>query len=128
MSVLNVPEDLRYASTHEWLRLDGDVATVGITDHAQQELSDVVYLDLPKVGAKATAKGTLAVVESVKAASDIYAPVAGEVIEVNSAVVATPALVNTDPYGQGWLFKLKVNPSDAATLLDAAAYRKEIGG
>lgn len=120
---MNVPDDLKYASTHEWLRAaDG---TVGISDHAQAELTDIVYVDLPKVGAKFTAGQTAAVVESVKAASDIYSPVGGEVTEVNAALTANPALVNTDPYGEGWLFRLK-DVSGAEALMDAEAYRKQI--
>lgn len=120
---MNVPSDLRYNSSHEWLRLEGDVATVGITDHAQAELTDVVFVELPSVGRAVDMGDPTAVVESVKAASDIYAPVSGEVVEINPAVEADPALVNTDPYGNGWLFKLRVkNPADVAGLLDAAAY------
>ena len=120
---MNVPDDLRFAPTHEWLRAsDG---CVGISDHAQAELTDIVYVDLPKVGAKLAAGQTAAVVESVKAASDIYSPVTGEVVEVNEALAGNPALVNTDPYGDGWLFKLKdVEAADA--LMDAGAYRKQI--
>ena len=120
---MNVPDDLRFAPTHEWLRAsDG---CVGISDHAQAELTDIVYVDLPKVGAKLAAGQTAAVVESVKAASDIYSPVGGEVVAVNEALAGNPALVNTDPYGDGWLFKLKdVEAADA--LMDAEAYRKQI--
>lgn len=103
--------------------MDGDVATIGITDHAQAELTDVVYVELPAVGRQVDAGDPAAVVESVKAASDIYAPVAGEVVEVNHAIVAEPALVNTDPYGSGWIFKLRVaNPANTANMLDCAAY------
>ena len=122
---MNVPEDLKFAPTHEWLRSsDG---CVGISDHAQAELTDIVFVDLPKVGTKLTAGGTAAVVESVKAASDIYSPVGGEVTEINPALADNPALVNTDPYGDGWLFKLKgVDTADADALLDAEAYSKQI--
>ncbi|MEI7954698.1 MAG: glycine cleavage system protein GcvH [Verrucomicrobiota bacterium] len=124
---MNVPADLRYSSSHEWLRLDGDIATVGITDHAQEELTDVVFVELPALGRIVDAADPTAVVESVKAASDIYAPVAGEVVELNPAVEADPSRVNTDPYGNGWLFKLRVkNPADALSLLDAAAYTASI--
>ncbi|MBN8457464.1 MAG: glycine cleavage system protein GcvH [Verrucomicrobia bacterium] len=120
---MNVPSDLRYNSSHEWLRLEGDVATVGITDHAQAELTDVVFVELPSVGRAVDMGDPTAVVESVKAASDIYAPVSGEVVEINPAVEADPALVNTDPYGNGWLFKLRVkSTADVDGLLDAAAY------
>ena len=124
---MNVPADLRYSSSHEWLRLDGDIATVGITDHAQEELTDVVFVELPAAGRMVDAGDPSAVVESVKAASDIYAPVAGEVVELNPDVEADPSLVNTDPYGNGWLFKLRVNNPEAALgLLDAAAYAASI--
>ncbi|MEO0017130.1 MAG: glycine cleavage system protein GcvH [Verrucomicrobiota bacterium] len=120
---MNVPTDLRYNSSHEWIRLEGEIITVGITDHAQEELTDVVFVELPAVGRAVDAGDPTAVVESVKAASDIYAPISGEVVEVNPAVEAEPALVNTDPYGSGWLFKLRIkNPADVAALLDPAAY------
>lgn len=125
---MNVPDELRYQTSHEWVRLEGDIATIGITDHAQEELTDVVFVELPAVGRDVDAGDPTAVVESVKAASDIYAPVSGEVVEVNDSVEADPALVNTDPYGQGWIFKLKVK--DAAQiegLLDADGYRNLIG-
>ena len=121
----NVPENLKFAPTHEWLRAtDG---CVGISDHAQAELTDIVYVDLPKVGTKLTAGQTVAVVESVKAASDIYCPVGGEVSEINDALAANPALVNTDPYNEGWLFKLKdVVAADADALMPADDYKKQI--
>ena len=123
----NVPEDLHYTESHEWVRIEGDKARVGITDHAQAELTDVVYVELPKVGAKVEARGQIAVVESVKAASDIYAPVKGEVVEVNEALSSSPALVNTDPFGDGWIFVLKMDSPDEATKLkDAAAYKQAI--
>ena len=105
----NIPEQLRYAASHEWIKVEGETGTVGITDHAQHELSDVVYVDLPKVGAKIAAGAVVAVVESVKAASDIYSPVSGEVVEVNVALVKHPELVNSDPYGAAWLFRLKLS-------------------
>jgi len=125
---MNVPDDLRYAESHEWVRVDGDNARVGITDHAQAELTDVVYVELPKIGAKATAKSQIAVVESVKAASDIYAPVSGTVVEVNKALEENPALVNTDPFGEGWIFMLKMDsPDEVQQLKDAAGYRTQIG-
>ncbi len=121
---MNVPDDLRFAPTHEWLRTsDG---RVGISDHAQSELTDVVFVELPKVGTRLTAGQTAAVVESVKAASDIYSPVNGEVVAVNEALAANPALVNTDPYGDGWLFALK-EPEGTEALLGADAYRAQIG-
>jgi len=101
----NVPSDLKYAKSHEWVRAAGDVATVGITDHAQHELTDVVFVELPELGRKLKVGEACAVVESVKTASDIYSPVSGEVTEVNKKVVENPGLVNTDPYGGGWFFK-----------------------
>src|SRR5471032_1127648 len=104
----NVPDQLRYAASHEWISVKDGIGTVGISDHAQHELSDVVYVDLPKVGAQVAAGSTVAVIESVKAASDIYSPVSGEVVEVNSALSAKPELVNQDPYG-AWLFRLKLS-------------------
>jgi len=125
----NVPDNLRYAKSHEWVRLQDGVATVGITDHAQHELTDVVFVELPAVGRKVRAGEACAVVESVKTASDIYAPVAGEVVEVNAGLPGNPALVNTAPFGEGWFFKLKAaNPAEADALLTAAQYRTQIGG
>ncbi|MBU6169988.1 MAG: glycine cleavage system protein GcvH [Verrucomicrobia bacterium] len=124
---MNIPADLRYCASHEWIRLEGDIATVGISDHAQAELTDVVFVELPSIGRKVDAGDPTAVVESVKAASDIYAPIGGEVIEANNAVEADPSLVNTDPYGKGWIFKLRVkDPADAARLMDASAYQSHI--
>ena len=123
------PENFRYTKEHEWVLVEGGAATIGITDHAQHELSDVVFVELPKVGKTVAAKGPVAVVESVKAASDIYSPVAGEVVEINQALEADPALVNTDPYGKGWIYKIKVaNSGDVAALKDAAAYQSLVGG
>lgn len=125
---MNVPADLRYKSSHEWVRLEGDIATVGISDHAQEELTDVVFVELPAVGRVVDADDPTAVVESVKAASDIYAPIAGEVIDVNPDVEADPSLVNSDPYGRGWIFKLRVrNEGDIETLLTPDEYLAQIG-
>lgn len=125
---MNVPDDLKYAETHEWIRVDGDTATVGITDHAQNELTDIVYVDPPKVGAAVTAGQAAAVVESVKAASDIYSPVDGEVIEVNESLSSEPALVNTSPYGNGWLYKVRLSdPSQLDVLKSPDDYRAQIG-
>ena len=125
---MNVPDDLYYTESHEWVRVEGENARVGITDHAQAELTDVVYVELPKVGAVAEAKGQIAVVESVKAASDIYAPVKGTVVEVNQALEGNPALINTDPFGEGWIFALKMDsPEQVKQLKDAAGYRAAIG-
>src|SRR3954469_16206636 len=104
-----VPGDLKYAKSHEWVRVSGDTAVVGITDHAQHELTDVVFVEVPAVGRKVKAAEACAVVESVKTASDVYSPVSGEVIEANAAVGENPALVNTDPYGQGWFYKIKLS-------------------
>ncbi len=109
---MNVPEHLQYTETHEWLRLDGETATVGITDHAQAELTDIVYVELPKIGTALTAKQPAAVVESVKAASDIYAPIGGTVAEVNGALEGDPGLVNRDPFGEGWLFRLRIEAGE----------------
>jgi glycine cleavage system H protein len=125
---MNVPTDLRYNPSHEWVRLDGDIATVGITDHAQEELTDVVFVELPTVGRQVDAGDPTAVVESVKAASDIYAPVSGEVVEVNPEVEADPSLVNTSPYTNGWIFKLRVkDTAQVSKMMDAAAYSAQIG-
>jgi glycine cleavage system H protein len=123
-----VPEDLKYAETHEWLRVDEKVGTIGITDHAQAELTDIVYVELPQIGAKLTAKQPSAVVESVKAASDIYSPVSGEVTEINTELESNPGLVNSEPYGNGWLFKVRIEDgANLSELKDAAAYRAQIG-
>ncbi|HEY6166639.1 MAG TPA: glycine cleavage system protein GcvH [Verrucomicrobiae bacterium] len=125
----NVPASLKYAKSHEWVSLTGDVATVGITDHAQHELTDVVFVEVPAVGRKVKAGEACAVVESVKTASDIYSPVSGEVIEANGEVANNPALVNSDPFGKGWFFKLKLaNLAELNVLLPAADYAKQIGG
>ncbi len=121
---MTFPDHLRYTASHEWVSLDGDIATVGISDHAQSELGDVVYLELPSPGRTVAAGEGAAVIESVKAASDIYAPVAGEVIEANAAAAANTGVVNSDPYGDGWLFKIKVaEPAAVEALLNAEAYR-----
>lgn len=125
----NVPNDLRYAKSHEWVRLEAGVAVVGITDHAQHELTDVVFVELPAVGRKVKAGDPCAVVESVKTASDVYAPVSGEVIEVNAGLPSSPALVNTAPFGDGWFFKIKVSaPDEVNALLTPEQYRAQIGG
>ena len=124
----NVLSDLKYAKSHEWVRMEGNTAVVGITDHAQHELTDVVFVELPAKGRQVKAGESCAVVESVKTASDIYSPVAGEVVEVNEAVVKDPALVNTDPYKEGWFFKVKLaGDGGMGGLLDAEGYRKLIG-
>jgi len=123
-----VPLDLKYAKTHEWVRVSGNVATIGITDHAQQELTDVVFVELPEVGRKIKAGDACAVVESVKTANDIYSPVSGEITEVNKAVVADPAMVNSYPYTDGWFYKIKLsNPGEVNALLAPEQYQKQIG-
>ncbi len=123
-----VPPDLKYAKSHEWVRLRGDLATIGITDHAQQELTDIVFVELPSIGRKLTAGEACGVVESVKTASDIYSPVSGEVVGANQEVVDTPELVNHEPFGKGWFFQVKVsNPDELDQLLSAEAYTKQIG-
>jgi glycine cleavage system H protein len=125
---MNVPDNLKYAESHEWVLVDGDLGTIGITDHAQNELTDIVYVDPPKIGAKVSAGQAAAVVESVKAASDIYAPVDGEVVEVNEALANTPALVNTSPYEDGWLFKVRLtNAGQLDALKSPDEYRAQIG-
>jgi glycine cleavage system H protein len=125
---MNVPDDLLYSETHEWIRREGENVRVGITDHAQSELTDVVYVELPKMDRQVNAREAIAVVESVKAASDIYAPVKGTVVEVNKALETDPGLLNREPFGEGWIFVLKIdNPEDLKQLKDAAAYRQQIG-
>lgn len=125
----NVPNDLRYAKSHEWVRLADGIAVVGITDHAQHELTDVVFVELPAVGRQVRAGEACAVVESVKTASDIYSPLSGEVIETNQALPGNPGLVNSAPYGDGWFFKLKASaPAEADGLLAPSDYQSQIGG
>ena len=124
----HVPANLRYRESHEWIDPSQDLAPVGITDHAQEELTDVVFADLPKVGRVVKAGEQVAVIESVKAASDIYSPVGGEIVEVNTELTGNPALINTDPYGAGWMFKVKAaNASDVDALLTPEAYTALIG-
>jgi glycine cleavage system H protein len=123
-----IPDDLLYTESHEWIKREGENIRVGITDHAQSELTDVVYVELPKLERQVNPKEPIAVVESVKAASDIYAPVKGAVVEANKALEADPGLINREPYGQGWIFVLKVeNSDDLKSLKDAAGYKKHIG-
>jgi glycine cleavage system H protein len=125
----NVPADLKYAKSHEWARIQGNEATVGITDHAQHELTDVVFVELPEVGRKVKAGEACAVVESVKTASDIYSPLSGEVTAVNKAVVDDPALVNRESYSGGWFYKLKLSDAaEAAALMSPEKYTQQIGG
>jgi glycine cleavage system H protein len=123
-----VPTGLKYAKSHEWVKVEGEFAVVGISDHAQHELTDVVFVELPALNRKVKAGETCAVVESVKTASDVYSPVSGEVVETNRTVTENPALVNSDPYGNGWFFKLKLaNASELDALLSADQYRALIG-
>ena len=123
----NVPADLRYAKSHEWVRVEGETATIGITDHAQHELTDVVFVELPEVGRQVKAGEACAVVESVKTASDIYSPVSGEVMAVNKPVVDDPALVNREPFTGGWFFKLKLtNAGELNSLLTPESYKAQI--
>src|SRR5438105_15017353 len=125
---MNVPDDLLYTESHEWMKREGDKIRIGITDHAQAELTDVVFVELPKIDKQVNAKEPVAVVESVKAASDIYAPVKGTVVDANKALEANPALINTDPFGEGWIYVLKIdNADDLKNLKDAAAYKQQIG-
>ena len=121
----NVPADLRYTKEHEWAKLEGDKARIGITAFAQEQLGDVVFVELPKLGAKVTAAKTFGVVESVKAVSDLFAPVSGEIVEVNADLVKKPETVNSDPYGQGWMIVVKLaNAKEWDSLMSAADYEK----
>jgi len=125
---MSYPEDLRYTKEHEWVRVAGDVGTIGITDHAQKELGDIVYVDLPKVGAHIEQGKSLGSVESVKAVSDIYSPVSGEVTEVNESLAQAPEKLNQDPHGAAWLVKLRMSaPDEAKGLLSAADYQAYVG-
>lgn len=125
---MNIPADLKYAQTHEWIRVEGDLGTVGITEHAQAELTDIVYAEPPAPGRAVKAGETAAVVESVKAASDIYSPVSGEVVEANDAIVADPSLLNSDPFSTGWIFKIRLsNASELDALKSAGEYAAQIG-
>jgi len=121
---LNIPEDLQYTKSHEWVRIEGDTATIGITDHAQDELGDVVFVELPEEGDTFDAGESFGTVESVKAVSDLYIPVGGEVVEVNSALEDAPENINEDPYGEGWIVKLRT--TDEADLLSPEEYEKVV--
>lgn len=123
-----IPSELLYTDDHEYLKTEGDVVTVGITDYAQGELGDVVYVELPKVGATLTARQVFGTIEAVKAVSELFAPVAGDVVEVNPRLDAEPSLVNSDPYGDGWMIKVRVkDPGQRDGLLDAAGYKAKVG-
>ncbi|RLD12872.1 glycine cleavage system protein GcvH [candidate division KSB1 bacterium] len=125
---MNVPENLKYTKDHEWAKIEGDVATVGITDYAQGELGDVVFVELPEVGSKVAQGDTFGTIEAVKAVADLFAPVSGEVVEVNPELESAPETVNQDPYGNGWMIKVKMeNPDEANKLLDAEKYKELIG-
>ncbi|MBI4727687.1 glycine cleavage system protein GcvH [candidate division TA06 bacterium] len=122
---MNFPNDLKYAASHEWARIEGGMATVGITDFAQGELGDIVFVELPSVGSKVTQGKPLGTVEAVKAVSDLNAPLSGEVAEINSSLEGTPDAVNKDAYGAGWMVKIKLsNPGEASSLMDALGYEK----
>lgn len=123
----NTPKNLRFTQTHEWLTTDQDNLTIGITEHAQELLGDMVFIELPQIGDEVHAGDELGVLESVKAASDFYAPISGEIVEINQAVIDNPALVNHDPYGAGWLVKIRAtNPGDIHDLLDEEQYQNEL--
>jgi glycine cleavage system H protein len=125
----NIPSDLKYTKSHEWVRVSGNTAAIGITDHAQAELTDIVFVELPEAGRAVKAGDTCAVVESVKTASDIYAPLSGEILESNKSVVDSPALANTEPYGGGWFFKIKLsNPAEVNSLMSPEQYKAQVGG
>jgi glycine cleavage system H protein len=122
------PENLRYTKEHEWVRVEGDIGIIGVTFHAQKELGDIVYVDLPKAGTVVQQSKTIGSVESVKAVSDIYTPVSGEVIEVNASLAESPEILNKDPYGSGWLVKIKLSePEEAGKLLTALEYQAYVG-
>lgn len=124
---MNIPRDLRMAPSHEWVSVDGEVATVGITDFAQNQLSELTFVELPSVDDEVDAGDEVAVVESVKAASDVYAPVSGVVTEVNEAVIDHPEMINSDPYGEGWLFKLRMkDPTELNGLMDVDEYEEQL--
>lgn len=125
---MNFPENLRYTKDHEWIRLEGDIATIGITDFAQKELGDIVYVEVETIGKSLAAETVFGTVEAVKTVSDLYLPVAGTITELNSALASSPELVNSDPYNAGWMIKMKVdNPGDVQSLMDAAAYSNVVG-
>ena len=125
---MNFPDNLRYTKDHEWLRLEGNVATVGITDFAQRELGDIVYVEIETVGKTLMAEAVFGTVEAVKTVSDLYLPVSGTIKEINPALSGSPEVVNSDPYGEGWMIKMTVNnPDDVKALMDAAAYNNLVG-
>lgn len=124
---MNLPDDLKYAKTHEWVKVEGDTAVVGITDHAQSELGDIVYVERPEAGRQLSQGDTFGTVESVKTVSDLYAPVSGEVVEVNDSLESEAEVINSDPYSDGWILKIKMsNPDEVQNLLDASAYESSV--
>ncbi len=124
---MNVPENLKYTEDHEWTKIDGDVAVIGITDYAQSELGDVVFVELPEVGSTISKGDTFGTIEAVKAVADLFAPVSGEVIEVNEKLGAEPETVNKDPYGEGWMIKVKISdPGELDSLMNAEQYKEKI--
>jgi glycine cleavage system H protein len=124
---MNVPEELKYTKDHEWARVENDIVTVGITDYAQGELGDIVYIDLPEAGARVDAEATFGTIEAVKAVSDLFAPISGEVVEVNSNLESKPEVVNDDPYGEGWMIKIKISDmAEIDNLLNDAQYKELI--
>jgi glycine cleavage system H protein len=126
--MMNYPADFRYTKEHEWVHVDGNTATIGITDHAQHELGDIVYVDLPKVGSNAEAGKTFGSVESVKAVSDIYSPVSGEIVEINEGLASAPESLNSDPHGSAWLIKVRMTTQDEIKqLMNASDYQQYVG-
>jgi glycine cleavage system H protein len=124
----NVPSEFKYSKSHEWIKIEGDTAVIGITDHAQEELGDIVYVELPTVGRMLSVDDVFGTVESVKAVSELYSPLSGEVVEVNDSLIGSEATINDTPYDAGWLIKVRLkNPDEAEALLDDSGYRSEIG-
>ena len=124
---MNIPENLKYTKDHEWISIEGDVATVGITDFAQAELGDIVYVEIEKIGENFSKEEVFGTVEAVKTVSDLFMPLTGEIIDINEELNEKPELVNEDPYGQGWMIKIKVNSSDISGLLNSEQYKKLVG-
>ena len=124
---MNIPANLKYTKDHEWISMDGDIATIGITDFAQQELGDIVYVEIEKIGENFSKEEVFGTVEAVKTVSDLFMPVTGEIIDINDTLNEKPEKVNEDPYGQGWMIKIKLNSSDTSDLLNAEEYKKLIG-
>lgn len=125
---MNFPDNLLYSKDHEWIKVEGEIATVGITDFAQSELGDIVFVDVDTVEESLDKEAVFGTIEAVKTVSDMFMPVAGEVVEVNEALEDNPELVNSDPYGEGWIVKIKINASDAAALMDSASYKSLVEG